>query len=69
MCYQCLTVTSAPLERVLSHPGELYSAKRANPGERIFAILIIMRMSSNLLWSELTLNLFWLNVILILSLV
>jgi len=43
-----MSATSAPSERVFSHVGELYSAKRANLGLRIFAILMLMRMNPGL---------------------
>jgi len=39
------TATSAPSEQVFSHASELYSAKRANLGIRIFAILMLMKMN------------------------
>ena len=44
-----MTATSAPSERVFSHAGELYSAKRANLGVQTFAILMLMRMNSDLI--------------------
>jgi len=43
-----MTATLAPSERVFSHPGELYSEKRANIGVRIFAIDMLMRMNPDL---------------------
>ena len=43
-----MTATSASSERVFSHARELYSAKRANLGVQIFAILMHMRMNSDL---------------------
>ena len=44
-----MTATSAPSERVFSHAGELYSAKRAKLGVQTFAILMFMRMNSDLI--------------------
>ena len=44
-----MTATSAPSERVFSHAGELYTAKRANLGVQTFAILMLMRMNSDLI--------------------
>ena len=48
-----MTATSAPSERVFSHAGELYSAKRANLGVQTFAILMLMKMNSDLIFTEL----------------
>ena len=48
-----MTATSAPSERVFSHAGELYSAKRANLGVQTFAILMLMRINSDLIFTEL----------------
>ena len=48
-----MTATSALSERVFSHAGKLYSAKRANLGVQTFAILMIMRMNSDLIFTEL----------------
>ena len=44
-----MTATSAPSERVFSHAGELYSAKRANLGVQTFALLMLMRVNYDLI--------------------
>ena len=44
-----MTATSAPSERVFSDAGEMCSAKRANLGIQTFAILMLMRMNSDLI--------------------
>ena len=48
-----MTATSSPSERVFSHVGKLYSAKRVNLGVQTFAILMLMRMNSDLIFTEL----------------
>ena len=48
-----MTATSAPSERVFSHAGKLYSAKQANLSVQTFAILMLMRMNSDLIFTEL----------------
>ena len=47
--YAYTFATSAPSERVFSHAGELYIVKRANLGVQTFAILMLMRMNSDLI--------------------
>ena len=48
-----MTATSAPSERVFNHVGKLYSAKRANLGVQTFAIFMLMRMNSDLIFTKL----------------
>ena len=43
-----MTATSALSERVFSHAGELYSAKRADLGAEIFATPLLIRMNPHL---------------------
>ena len=47
--YAYTFATSAQSERVFSHAGELYSAKQANLGVQTFAILMLVRMNSDLI--------------------
>ena len=44
-----MTATSAQSKRVFGHAGKLYSAKQANLGVQTFAILMFMKMNSDLI--------------------